>query len=150
MAANEIRMDDGYQTLITIENLPSVKIYEKEVTPAGLSGGGPIDTTTMRNSAYRTAAPKSLISLTPMNLTVAYASDAYEDIMAQINVNQEIVLTWPDGATLTFYGYIDAFTPGNNVEGEQPTAAMTLVPTLTNPTTGAETAPVYDYTAPSA
>lgn len=144
--SNTTRMDDGFATLITLANLPSVNLYEKEVTPPGLSGGGKIDTTTMRNSSWRTGAAKQLKTLSPVTAVVAYASDAYEDIMAQVNVNQLITLTFPDSATIAFYGFINEFTPGNNMEGEQPTATLTIEPTLTHVTTGAETDPAYDYT----
>lgn len=145
--SNELRLDDGFATLILVANLPSVKFYEKEVTPPGYSGGGAIDTTTMRNTAYRTAAPKQLKSLSPVTAVVAYATDCLDDVWAQIGTNQLITITYPDGSTIAFYGWIDEFTPSNHTEGEQPTATLTIIPSMRD-AAGAETAPVY--TAPSA
>lgn len=145
MAANELRLDDGFSTIITLANLPLVKLYEKEVTPPGYSAGGAIDTTTMRNTAYRTGAPKKLKSLSPVTATVAYATEALEQIWPQIGVVQLITITFPDDSTLAFYGWIDEFTPGAHTEGEQPTASLTIIPGMRNPA-GAEVAP--DYTAP--
>ncbi len=147
-AANTLRLDDGFSTLITIANLPTVHLYEKEVTPPGYDLGGPIDTTTMRNSAWRTAAPRQLKTLTPVSATVAYATDALESILAQMGVNQLITVTFPDGSTLEFYGWIEQFTPSAHKEGEQPTAALTIHPGNRD-TTGAESAPVYTDPATS-
>jgi hypothetical protein len=128
MAANEVKIDDGFSTLVTLENLPTVKIYEKSVTPPGISGGGPIDTTTMRNQSLRTQSPKQLKTITPMTMTVAIASEAIEDVKDQINVNQLITVTLPDGSGQTFWGWINEFTPGEFVEGEQPTYTITIEP----------------------
>lgn len=136
------RLDDGFSTTITLANLPSVKLYEKEVTAPGMSGGGPIDTTTMRNSAWRTQAPKHLKTLTAIQCTVAYAAQVYDDLISQINVNQQITVTFPDGGDLIFYGWLDEFTPNALVEGEQPTANVTIQPSLRN-TSGTETAPDF-------
>lgn len=144
--ANELRLDDGFSTIIEFENLPDVKLFEKEVTPPGYSAGGPIDTTTMRNIAYRTAAPKQLKSVTNMTATCAYATEAVEQIWAQIGVVQLITVTFPDGSTFAFYGWIDEFKPSAHTEGEQPTASVTIISGMRNPD-GDEVAP--DYTAPA-
>lgn len=140
------RLDDGHATLISLANIPSVRLWEKEVTPPGVSGGGENDTTTMRNTAWRTRAPKQLKTLTPMNFTAAYDPQAYDDIVAQTNVNQAITITFPDGSTLVFYGWLDEATPGAIVEGEQPTIDITLIPSNQD-LAGAEIAP--DYTPAS-
>ena len=136
------RLDDGFRTLITLANAPTVKIFEKEVTPPGVSAGGPIDTTTMRNTAWRTQAPRQLKSMTQISATVAYATNGYDAIKAQVGVNQLITVTWPDGATVAFYGWVDEFTPGAGTEGEQPTASLTIQPSMVN-ASGVETAPVF-------
>lgn len=146
MARNNVRLDDGFSTTITLSNIPTVKIFEKDVTPPGITAGGPIDTTTMRNIAWRTGAPRQLKSLTQAQATVAYATDALEPIMAQIGQIQEIQVAFPDGSSLTFWGWLEEFTPGTNTEGEQPTATMTFQVGNRNPD-GAEVAPIY--TAPS-
>lgn len=149
MGANNKRLDDGYQTVITLANLPTVKMYEKEVTPPGYDSGGPIDTTTMRNVEYRTFSPKALKTLTPMTATVAYATDVYDDVRDQIGVKQAITVTFPDDSSLTFFGYIDKFAAGAHSEGAQPTATLTIQPTNLDPDTGEESPPVYDASGSS-
>jgi len=136
------RLDDGFSTIITLENIPTIKLYEKDVTPPGYTAGGPIDTTTMRNIAYRTQAPRQLKSLTQLSATVAYATVAYPDIWAQIGVNQLVTVTFPDESTLSFYGWIEEFTPSTHTEGEQPTAAL-VIQTGMRDNNGDEVAPLY-------
>lgn len=136
------RIDDGFSTTIGFAGAPSIKFWEKEVTPPGVSGGGAVDTTTMRNEEWRTMSPKQLKTLSPAKLTVAYDPAVYTDIVAQVNVNQLITITFPDGSTLAFWGWLDEFTPGKNAEGEQPTAEVTIQPSNQN-ASKVETDPVY-------
>ena len=120
-------MTDGFKTTISFSLNLNVKFDEKEVQPPGVSGGGEIDTTTQNNAVWRTKAPKKLKTLTEASLVVAYAPAAYPEIVQMTSTNQLITITFPDDATLAFWGWIDEFTPGNNVEGEQPTAEVTIM-----------------------
>ena len=135
------RIDDGFATLITFANYPSVQLWEKEVTPPGISGGGANDITTMRNTAWRTRAPKKLKTLSDASGVYAYDPAAYNDLVSMINENQEITITFPDAQTLTFWGWMDEFTPARAVEGEQPTAEVTIIPSNQDDN-GDEVAPV--------
>jgi hypothetical protein len=142
------RIDDGHPTIISFSGEGSgfagggaSVLWEKEVTPPGISAGGPNDTTTMRNSAWRTKAPKQLLTLTDGSINVAYDPNIYTELVSMVGVNQQITVTYPDSTTLTFWGWIDEFTANPIREGEQPTADMTLVCGNQN-AAGAETAPV--------
>lgn len=139
-------MNDGYQTLIGFADAGSILLKEKEVTPPGISGGGANDTTTMVNTTYRTRAPKSLKTLTDSSFTASYDPAVYDTILAQVNNNQLITITFPDTSTYAFWGWLDEFTPNAQVEGEQPTAEITIIPSNQNDS-DVETAPVY--TAPA-
>lgn len=147
-AANDIRLDDGYATIITFANIPNVKLYEKEITPPGMTAGGVIDTTTMRNQTWRTMAPRNLKSLTPVTAVVAYATSAIPDVMGQVGINQEVTITFPDGSSITFWGWIESFTPAAMSEGAQPTATINITPGNIDDT-GAEVAPEYNAPAES-
>lgn len=138
-----VRLKDGYQTLFAFELDNGVALWEKTVTPPGLDGGDAIDTTTMHNVTYRTMASRALITLTESSFTAAYDPSMYDSILALCNVEQAITCHFPDGSTLTFYGYLKSFIPGANVEGTQPEGTATIVPTNTDPDTGTEEAPVY-------
>jgi hypothetical protein len=135
------RLDDGFSTTISLTGA-NTTFWEKSVTPPGLDGGGSIDTTTMRNTAWRTFAPKSLVTMSEMSLTVAYDSSKVADI-TDLNVNQQIVVTFPDASTLTFWGFVNTFAPGELAEGEQPEAEITIIPTnRDNASPPVEVAPV--------
>ncbi len=117
---------------------------EKEVTPPGIAGGGPNDTTTMRNTRFRTRHPKKLITLTPMTLVVAYEPAVYDEIMAMVNDNQAITVTFSNDSTLVFWGWVDSFTPDAAVEGSQPLATIVIEPSnMDADNDNAEIAPVY-------
>lgn len=139
------RIDDGHGTIITFLDAPSgtvVQLWEKEVTPPGIDGGGANDTTTMRNTAWRTKAPKKLKSLTDASFKAAYDPEAYDTILELLQVNGQIQIQFPDDSTVTFWGWLDKFTPGAIVEGQQPTADCVIVPSNQD-NSGNEAAPVY-------
>lgn len=136
------RMDDGFSTTISLAN--GTTLFEKSVTPPGLDGGGATDTSTMRNTTYRTNSPKSLITLSESSVTVAYDPSEISGLISEINSNQLLTVTFPDGSSLAFWGWLNAFTPGENVEGEQPTAEMTIIPSnQNNASPPVEVAPVF-------
>jgi len=136
------RMDDGFSTLISFDEDSSVQMWEKEVTPPGISGGGENDTTTMHNTTWRTKNPKQLKTLSEASFVAAYDPAVYDEIITMTGLNQLISVTFPDTASLEFWGWIDEFTPNALVEGEQPTAEVTIIPSNQNDS-GVETAPIY-------
>lgn len=133
-------LGDGFKTTISFASNPSVKFFEKDVTPPGISGGGANDTTTMRNTAWRTKQPKKLKTLSTAQAMCAYDPDVYTDIVSMINVNQLITITFPDNSTLAFWGWVDEFTPEQIKEGDQPTATVKIECSNQNDA-GAEVAP---------
>lgn len=142
-------LNDGFSTTITLTSPAAtmgITALEKTVTPTGWEGGGPIPITTMRNTLFRTQVPKQLQQLGTMTLTVAWDPVQLDSlaatIAAAINVNQLITITFPDGSTFAFYGWIDEFKPQEHREGEQPLATMTVIPSMVD-TSGAEFTPVY-------
>lgn len=139
--------EDGFSTTISFSAGGSgieVFMEEKTVAPPGISGGGANDVTTMRNTAWRTNAPKQLKTLTNSTITVAWDPAIYDEILAILIVNQLLTITFPDGATVDFWGWLDEFTPGDQEEGEQPTADIVIIPSNRNEA-GEEVGP--DYTA---
>lgn len=139
-------MEDGFSTIITFPApYATIAFYEKTVTPPGVSGGGANDVTTMRNTAWRTFAPKKLKTLTDVSAEVAYDPAVYDDIVSMVNLNQLVTVTFPDASTIQFYGWLDEFTPNANEEGSQPTANITIIMSNRD-ATGGEQAPVYATT----
>lgn len=126
-------MTDGFATTIIFGSVSSgvtlsAILEEKSVTPPGLEAGGEIDVTSMRNTSYRTKAPKTLKNITNTSFTAAYDPDVYDEIKDNIlGSNQQIELTFPDSSTISFYGWLNSFTPNENTEGEQPTAECVII-----------------------
>ncbi len=135
-----IHFEDGFSTKVTFATNTTIGFWEKTVTPPGLDGGDPVDQTTMHNVTYRTMSPRHLKTMTPFTLTAAWDPILYTDILALINVKTTVTVTFPDGSTLAFYGFLQKFEPGEFAEGTQPTASITVCPTNADPTTGAESA----------
>lgn len=136
-------MKDGYQTLIEFSAADSgfyLRGEEQTLTPAGLDGGGPIDTTTMRNSALRTMQPKQLITTTPASIDVLWDPALYADVYAMVNTNQQLTFTFPDGSTAIFWGFINTFSPQQIQEGQPALCTIGFQPTNEN-NSGVETAP---------
>lgn len=134
-------LDDGFPTTISIA-AGTLTVVEKSITPPGVQGGGEINTTSMRNTAWRTKAPKSLKEASPIKLTVKYGTGVYNQIYDQINVNQALTITFPDNHTLVVWGWVDSFVPNEHTEGEEPTAEMEIIISNVN-ASGVETPPVY-------
>lgn len=139
---------DGFRTIVTMSLLPGVFLREKEVTPYGLSGGGGIETTTMRNAAVaalganpgqavvttRTFTPKSCVTIKEMSFVAQYDPVALTQILAVINVIQVFTIVFPDGAVAPVTAWLDDFQPQQVKEGDFPLADVKIIPTGT--TTG--------------
>ncbi len=140
-----IPLQDGFQTIIGFASDETVEFWEKSGPPPGIEGGDPIEETTMHNSVWRTFRPRSLKTLEPITFTVAYDPDCYTtDTQVDKLINKEDTVTvyFPDSSTLAFFGYLQNFIPQDHVEGEQPEAQITIVPTNWDPTFDVEAGPV--------
>lgn len=128
------KLTDGFPTIIYDElkgsGYYSGFVTEIEVQAPEVNGGGPIDLTTMRNTAWRTQAPKQLKGADRFTVKVDYDRNAYNVIGPQISGAGPMGLwriTWQDGSYATFYGFQDSFTPDPLVEGERPTATWVII-----------------------
>lgn len=140
-----MRIDDGHSTTIEFSaesSADALMLWEKTVTPPGLEGGGANETTTMRNVLYRTKSPKKLITLVDSSVKVAYDPEVITNLLTIINTNNQITITYPDGSTVVFWGWLDSFIPDPLVEGEQPEATVVIIPSNQNDSL-VETAPVF-------
>lgn len=154
------RLTDGFPTFINFlgpngdpgETIPGTSvdygdiagtlIWEREVSPPGMQGGGANDITTMRNTRWRTMAPKKLMTLGEMSCTFAYDPQVYEVLVAMMQVNQLMEIHFSDDSKLRFWGFFDELSPNSVSEGEMPDADVTIIPTNYD-SNGNEVAPIY-------
>ncbi len=138
------RLTDGFKTIITFSGATGAALWEMTIQPPGVDGGGPNDTTSMRNTAWRTRQPKKLRTLTEASGTAQYDPVFFDTatLNALLNINQSITILFPDNSTLVFWGWLNEFKPNEHKEGEAPTVRFTVVPSNQN-ATGAEIGPVY-------
>jgi hypothetical protein len=113
--------------MITFAGDPDICLWEKETTPPSQEGGTKIDTTTFHNQVYRTAWPRSLIEIGDGRFLAAYDPAVRPLLVAQLNVNQEITVTYNDGSTDAFWGALNTFVPQPHAEGDQPEAEVTFI-----------------------
>ncbi len=125
---------DGFKSLITFATAPTISLWEKKVTPPGWDGGAAVDTTTMLNVNLYTYGPRKLKKMTEMNFVAAYDPAVFTTILSLINVQTTITVTFADGSTLAFFGYLMHFKPSALEEGKQPEAECAIMPTNTDGT----------------
>ena len=142
-----IPLRDGYQALITFVTNDVIKFWEKNVKPPGVDGGDAIPTTTMHNTTYRTFDARSLSELTDVTTTVAYDPAVYDEILALVNVRTTVTVTFADGSTICFFGFLRLFDASDLEEGTQPEASITIKPTNWDPSNNVEAGPVVDEVA---
>lgn len=124
-----IKLEDGYQSLITFARDPDISLWEKTVQPPGVDGGDMIGTTTMWNDDWRTKAPRSLKELTELQVTFAYDPAVMTQIIALVNTRDTITISWADGSTFAFYGVLRVVEFAELTEGEFPEGTATIEPT---------------------
>ena len=120
---------DGYASLVTFVDNPTVMLWEKETTPTGIDNGEPIDQTTFHNTTYATKWPQEISEITDGSFLAAYDPDVEDEIMSLVGNNQEITVTFNDGSTKAIWGYLKSFIPQRHTKGQQPTAEITIVAT---------------------
>lgn len=136
------KLKDGLGVLITIALDTDIEFYEYNVAPPGFTADPPIKTTTHFNTAFHTFAAAKLSKMEDVKLKVLYDPIVYDSIMAVLNKETTITITFPDGATIAFYGYLMSFIPAGLVQGTVPDADITIVSTCADPLTGCEEGPV--------
>ena len=117
-------MPEGHSTTIEFSDFPNISFWEKTVTPPGMEGGEPIDTTTMYNEAVKTKWPQTLIEITGMAVTAAYKPELINECYEAMNYHQVITITFPTTGTASDYGWLRNFKPNRMETGTQPTAEI--------------------------
>lgn len=138
---------DGQSTTFNFGTTVSLLFREKRVQPPDVDGGGRVDSTDMRNLRGRTAASKKLFTSGQMKTMGYYDPLMYTNFVSNMQVNQGINVLFPDFSMVTFYGWLEKFTPQEHQEGENPLAEVIIEISNQNGAgrgvSGAEVLPVY-------
>lgn len=124
-----IKLKNGHSTKVTFASAPTVALWEKAVQPPGIDGGDMVEQTTMHSLVWREMAPRTLKTLTEGKMTCAYDPVCFTTLVAIVNVETVITITFPDASTVAFFGVMTKFEPAENKDGDQPTANVNFVPT---------------------
>jgi len=130
---------DGVGTSLTIGSLTLEQVTLKGL---GINGGDPLDASHLGNTAYLTKKPQTLKEVTDITGTAHYAPEDLADVIAEINDNQSMTLTFTGIGTITFYGFLQVFEPDEGEIGSTWNASFTVVVTNLN-ATDVETGPVF-------
>lgn len=131
-------MTNGFPIQMVFSLAPDVPIWGVSITPPGIDGGDPIDTTNQHNEEWRTMAMRILKTLSKAKLVAQWNPLSYNDISTKL-INKEGVITivFPTNPKLAiaFYGGMKDFQPQEIEEGstEPPKAEFEIVPTMCDP-----------------
>jgi len=130
---------DAVGTVLVIGSAALEKVTLKGI---GLNGGDPLDASHLGNVAYLTKKPQSLLEVMELTGTAHYAPENLAVIVAELNKNQSLVLTFPGVGTVTFWGYLQTYEPDEGEIGSTWNASFTVQVTNLN-ATDVETGPVF-------
>lgn len=136
-----LRLRDGFRTKFTFANDSDLSVWEISGKPPSYDGGDPIDLRTMWDTKYVPKWPRGLIEVGPATMKVAYDPAVLTQIVAIINTATTITVTYPDGSTEAYFGYLRSFERDELTDGEMPTATVTIEATMLD-SSFAEQAPV--------
>lgn len=136
------RLKDGFKSFYTFAAAPKLSVFETEVTPIGGDMGEKINTTTMWNNTVVTYAAGQLIDFTDGAFVGAYDPKVVTQLIAQLGVEQAITITYSNGDTECFYGYLKSYAKNSMVRNGMPTMNLTVVATNVDPVNDTEEVPV--------
>jgi hypothetical protein len=128
--STQFYLKNGFRSKITIRQDPAIILWEKAVTPPGVDGGAPVEVGNMFSVKWNPQVPRGLATMTPARMTCAYDPKVFNNIVAAVNREDIITLTFPNNDTLAFFGYLQQFIPNEISDGNQPTASVTLICTM--------------------
>ena len=142
-----IRLPDGATSKVAFSLDSDISLWETEVTPPGMDGGEKIDITTMHNTTYSVFVPQQLITNTPISFTAAYDPAVYSQIVAIINSEGSVTVSFYDGSTVDVFAYLQKFEPNGMTRGGMPLANVTVEVTNYDPVNRLEVGPVITEVA---
>lgn len=95
----------------------AIVFYERSVQPVGFEGSDKVNKTSSQSTpeasgvVIKEFTPGSFVEMSPGAASVLYEPDKMDTILAAINVEGSVVVTFKDGSTITTTGWLKSFTP---------------------------------------
>lgn len=135
-------MSYGLEAVGTTLTIGTAVLRLTGVSGIGISGFEKLDITTLSNVAWRTAIPQTLKDCPDLTFTCNFAPAEWAGIVAEINKNQSIVLSFPGAlGDITFWGFLNNFNVSEGQVGSVWQATGSVA--VSNWSGSAETAAVY-------
>lgn len=135
--------DQGFRIQVTNSVNPAIALWEIEVTPQGVEGGDPIDTSNQFNVKWHTKRPRALVNAEGGKMKCAVCAGSRHEFEALVNIEGVITEHLPDGSTECYYGYYKSIKFDAFKEGERPTCEVEIVETDFDPVNAVEAGPVF-------
>jgi hypothetical protein len=136
-------LPDGCHAKITLTADPRLAFFEKTVQPPSWDNGDPIDITTMWNTQVMTKHPNCLYEIGDAVVKAAYDPMLVSNIKGVIGVNSTVTITWPNGDTLAYFGYLRKAEFDALERGTLPEATLTFTATNWDPVNCVEAMPIF-------
>lgn len=121
------QMKEGFVMRISNSIIPTAPFWVISVKPGGVMGGDPIPHTTQHNLLVETQRPPTLKKVTTTTAKVAYRPNVLDKMLDNLcNVEGTISEYYPDGSTVTYYGWFGSFEQDNIEIGKRPEATITI------------------------
>lgn len=136
------RLKKGHKCLVAFSLDPDIALWEIDPKPPGQSGGDMIDITTQHNTTRRQFEPRNLITDTDGSMSCAYDPRVVPQLTAILNKKGAVTFHYPNGDSVSWWAVLREAEPDGMTEDGMPTMTITISPTNTHPTTGAEEGPL--------
>jgi len=145
-------MSFGIEGVGSSIDIGGVSLCLTSLAGVSLTGFEKLDISCLSNSTWKTGISQTLKDCPDLSFTVNFSPALWGSVVAQINVNQQITVNFPDAlglGSINFYGFLNTFTPGEASVGSVWSASGSV--SVTNWTGSEESGPVYnaDYESSS-
>lgn len=123
------KVPDGQGVKIAFKSNPDLLFWERSLTPPSIDGGDAIDITDSFNTTWETSAARTLKKLGDVEVEGFWEPGSYAEVLALVNVEDEITLIYPDGSTESHFAFVRMFEREEVARGEPLTGTLTITPT---------------------
>jgi len=131
-----------YEPVGTTMIIGSLSPCYVSIGSVGFTGRDAIDNSCLSNTEFITKQPQTLKENADIPITAWGKIDEYDEIEAEINVNQLITISVPSVGSVAFWGFLQTFEMQETGIGEAWQATGNIVVTNCNGS-GVETGPSY-------